>query len=419
MARALERRNTGMQKQIDSTDKERDTSQTSKNNNAEKPTTGGGEGATAGGDSTDGKKDIAEYLESIYYDPLHPGSYGGLQKFWSAIKADNHYNLTHKQVSAWLKQQEAFVRHQAPPKVYPRQKILMSSMDEQWDGDLLSMIQFAKKNNGYKYLAVFIDIFSRYIWVEPMKTKTGGEMVQVLARIFKKGRKPLNLRTDRGTEYTNNIVQHYLKRQGTHHFVAYNPIHASYAERVIRTLKGKLYRFFTDRQTHRYIDYLGDIVDGYLNTVHNTTEMRPIDITDKNSQDVYEKLYLPQQLAEERKPVKYKFEIADKVYLLMDRGTFNKGYKETYFQEIFEIIRRTPTHPPRYKIVDLLKEEIRGSFYEQQLVKVTYNVNELFRIEKVLRYRKTDKGKEALVRWQGYPPKFDRWISVDELVDYV
>jgi hypothetical protein len=197
------------------------------------------------------KKDINEYLGSIYYDPLQPGSYSGIQKFWYVIKSKNDYNLTYKQVHTWLKKQESYVRHQPPPKLYPHQKILMSSMDEQWDADLLIMGQFARKNNGYKYLAVFIDIFSRYIWVEPMKTKTGGEMVQVLARVFKKGRKPLNLRTDRGTEYTNNIVQYYLKREGVHHFVAYNPIHASYAERVIRTLKVKYIDFL---QTDRHID---------------------------------------------------------------------------------------------------------------------------------------------------------------------
>ena len=303
------------------------------------------------------KKNIEEYLSTIYYDPLHPGSYSGLQKFWKVIKQDNDYNLTYKQVSTWLQKQESYVRHQPPPKVYPLQKILMSSIDEQWDADLLSMAQFARKNNGFKYLAIFIDIFSRYIWVEPMKSKTGNEMVQVLGRVFKKGRKPLNIRTDRGTEYTNNIVQYYLKREGVHHFVAYNPIHASYAERVIRTLKGKLYRYFTARQTHRYIEDLADIVDSYLETVHNTTGMRPVDITAKNAQDVYEKLYLPQQLAAEKKPVNYKFAIGSKVHLLRDRATFYKGYKESYFQEIFEIVQHTRTHPPRYKLVDLLKKE--------------------------------------------------------------
>jgi hypothetical protein len=365
------------------------------------------------------KKNIHEYLSSMYFDPLQAGSYSGIQKFWTAVKSNNDYNLTYTQVRDWLKQQESYILHQPPPKVYPHQKILMSSIDEQWDADLLSMIQFSRKNNGYKYLAVFIDIFSRYIWVEPMKTKTGGEMVQVLARIFKTGRKPLNIRTDRGTEYTNNIVQHYLKREHVHHFVAYNPIHASYAERVIRTLKGKIYRLFTDRQTHNYITYLADIVDGYLDTVHGSTGMRPIDITTKNEQTIYEKLYLPQQLAEEKKPLAYKFKTGDKVHLLMDRSTFNKGYKETYFQEIFEIVQRTPTHPPRYKLADLLKEVLNGSFYEQQLVKVNYNTSTMFRIEKVVRYRKTDKGKEALVRWQGYPTKFDTWLGVEGIVDYV
>jgi hypothetical protein len=365
------------------------------------------------------KKDIEEYLNSIYYDPLHAGSYSGIQKFWTIVKSDNDYNLTYKKVSDWLKKQEAYVRHQPPPKVYPKQKILMSNLDEQWDADLMIMDKFSRQNRGYKYLAVFIDIFSRFIWVEPMKTKKGGEMVQVLARVFKRGRKPLNLRTDRGTEYTNNIVQHYLRKEGVHHFVAYNPIHASYAERVIRTLKGKLYRFFTDRQTHSYIEYLDDMVDGYNDTIHRSTGMRPVDIQESNSQEVYEKLYLPQQIAEEKKAIKYKFEVGDKVYLLRDRATFNKGYKETYFQEIFEIIRRTPTQPPRYKLADMLKEELNGSFYAQQLAKVTYNADMLFRIEKVVRYRKTDKGKEALVRWQGYPPKFDTWMDVNEIVDHV
>ena len=134
---------------------------------------------------------------------------------------------------------------------------------------------------------------------------------------------------------------------------------------------------------------------------------------------MYEKLYLPQQIGEEKKPVKYKFEIGDKVNLLMDRSTFNKGYKETYFQEIFEIVRRTRTHPPRYKLGDLLQEEVNGSFYEPQLVRVTYNTDGLYRIEKVVRYRKNEKGRDALVRWQGYPPKFDTWLDVESIVDYV
>jgi len=367
-----------------------------------------------------GNKNISEYLSSIYYDPLQPGSYSGLQKFWNAVKENNVYRITHKEVKDWLKKQEGYVRHKPPPRIFPRQKILMSSLDEMWDADILDMQKYARQNSGYRYLAVFIDIFSRYIWVEPMKTKRNDEMLKVIHRVFKKGRKPLYLRTDQGNEYTGKYVQHYLRKNKVHHFTALNPLHANYAERLIRTLKGKIYRFFTANQTTRYIDHLDDIVDSYLNTVHTTTKMKPINITEKNAQDVYEKLYLPQQIAEENKVVKYTFEIGDKVHLAMNRSVFHKAYKETYFHEIFEVVKRTPTHPPRYKLMDLLKNKINGSFYTQQLTKVPYDyTNDMQKIEKVVRYRKGTSGKEALIRWKGYSRKYDTWLHVEDIADYV
>jgi hypothetical protein len=280
--------------------------------------------------------------------------------------------------------------------------------------------KYARQNSGYRFLAVFIDIFSRYIWVEPKKSKRNDETLKAIHRIFRKGRKPLYLRTDQGNEFTGKYVQHYLSKNNVHHFTALNPLHANYAERVIRTLKGKLYRFFTANQTFRYIDHLEDIVDSYLNTVHRSTKMKPIDITEKNAQDVYEKLYLPQQIIEENKPVNYTFEIGDKVHMAMDRSVFHKAYKETYFHEIFEVFRRTPTHPPRYKLRDLLKVELKGTFYAQQLTKVPFDYTaDLQRLEKVVRYRKGTHGKEALIRWKGYSTKYDTWLSVKDIADYI
>jgi hypothetical protein len=359
-------------------------------------------------------------LSSIYYDPLHAGSYSGLTKFWNAIKHDNVYNLKYTQVKDWLKKQEGYVRHKPPPRIFPRQKILMSSIDEQWDADVMDMQKFSKQNSGYRYLAIFIDIFSKYIWVEPMKTKKNEEMLRAINRVFGKGRKPLYLRTDQGNEYTGKYVQHYLRKNNVHHFTALNKIHANYAERVIRTLKGKIYRFFTANQTKRYIDHLDDIVDSYLHTVHRTINMRPVDITEKNAQDIYEKIYMPQQIELENKNIKYEFAVKDKVHMAMDRGVFNKAYKETYFQEIFEITQRTRTHPPRYKLIDLLKQPVKGTFYEQQLTKVPYDyTGGLQRIEKVVRYRTGSVGKEALIRWKGYAPSYDTWLRVEDIADFV
>ena len=371
-------------------------------------------------DNNANKKDINEYLSSIYYDPLQPGSYSGIQKFWNVIKSEKDVNVSYKQVREWLKRQEGYVRHKPAPRVFPRQNILMSSMDEQWDADVMDMQSFSRQNSGYRYLAVFIDIFSRYIWVVPMKTKKNEDMLRAIHKVFKTGRKPLYLRTDQGTEYTGKYVQHYLSKNNVHHFTALNPLHANYAERLIRTLKGKIYRFFTANQTHRYIDHLEDIVESYLNTVHRSINMKPVDITEKNSQEVYEKLYLPQQVALENKTVKYAFEIGERVHMAMDRSVFHKAYKETYFQEIFEISGRTPTHPARYKLIDLLKRDIKGTFYEQQLTKVPYDyTSDMQRIKKVVKYRQGDSGKEALIRWEGYSPSYDTWLRVQDIVKYV
>ena len=71
------------------------------------------------------------------------------------------------------------------------------------------------------------------------------------------------------------------------------------------------------------------------------------------------------------------------------------------------------TKPVTYKIVDLMGEAIEGSFYEQELQKAK---QQTYRIEKVL--RRDNKKKIALVKWSGYPDKFNSWVSFSNLADF-
>ena len=52
------------------------------------------------------------------------------------------------------------------------------------------------------------------------------------------------------------------------------------AERFIRTLKDKLYRKMTEKNTNEYMLYLDSIVFDYNNTVHSTIKMKPVDVKD-------------------------------------------------------------------------------------------------------------------------------------------
>jgi IS30 family transposase len=76
----------------------------------------------------------------------------------------------------------------------------------------------SKENDGVKYLLFVIDIFSRYLWIEPLKNKIGKEVVNGLKKIFSKQRKCRTFRVDHGKEFSNSHVMNYLKDEGVYFF---------------------------------------------------------------------------------------------------------------------------------------------------------------------------------------------------------
>ena len=359
------------------------------------------------------------YLKSIYYNTSKPGSYSGITKFWQSIKASgNPHKLKFKDVKKWLTEQYTYLVHKQPTSRFKRESIIVGGMNEIMDTDLMDVQKFSRSNDRVKYLAVFIDLFSRYLRIEPMKSKTGEEMVNVMKKIFKDGRTVKELRSDQGKEYTAKSVQEYMKSKNINHVLAYNVYHANYAERVIRTVKARIYKFFTKHQTHRYIEHLQEIVTSYNNTKHSTIGMAPSQVTDENQQDLYEKIYLPIELKRERTTVVYQFNTGDKVRLSLARVHFQKGFDRKWTEEIFIIDKRIASHPPRYRVIDLNKEKVDGSFYEQEMQRAMVTDNDLYKIEKVLRHRIRQGKREALVRWLGYSKKFDSWIKAAEIRKY-
>jgi hypothetical protein len=65
-----------------------------------------------------------------------------------------------------------------------------------WDGDLADVTNISSQNDGYKFLLVLIDIFSRFLFILPLKNKQHGNITDVLKYVFQTGRKPNTLRTD-------------------------------------------------------------------------------------------------------------------------------------------------------------------------------------------------------------------------------
>jgi hypothetical protein len=209
-------------------------------------------------------------------------------------------------------------------------------------------------------------VLSRYAWVVPLKDKTGKNLKEAFEVIFKLERQPIRLQTDRGTEFTNRVFQKFLKENNVHFFTTYNDeTKASIVERFNRTLKTKMWKYFTHRETLTYVDVLPDMVASYNHTVHRTIGIPPAEVTWANQTTVSKRLY------GRKGPNKScKFSPGDRVRLSKTKRTFKKGYLPNWTEELFTVVKCIETSPPVYLVKDDHGEILEGTFYAEELQKV-------------------------------------------------
>jgi hypothetical protein len=299
--------------------------------------------------------------------------------------------------------------HKMVRKKFQKRKVVANSIDEIWAADLVEMQTFAKTNRGYKYLLMVIDIFSKYGWIVPLKSKTAAAVTDAFQDIFKEGRIPAKMWTDKGKEFYNKLLTNLLQKNNVHLYSTENEEKSTVVERWNRTIKRIMWKFFTANNTNKYINVLPSLVEKYNHTYHRSIKCTPTEASKpENSASVFEALYGDTPLL--KKIPKYK--VGDEVRIAKKKKTFEKGYTPNWTEEVFTISEVKSTKPPTYKIKDSKGEEIQGTFYEPELQKTTQTI---FRIERVLKRRTKNGRKEIYVKWKGYNKDFNSWISIDNL----
>ena len=132
-------------------------------------------------------------LTSIYLHPSQPASFGGLDAVYRAVKEKGKNKISRKQVREWLSQQDVYTLHKPARRRYKRSRVIVPGIDAQFQADLVDLQNLSRYNKGYKYLLTCIDIFSKYAFVLPLKTKQGQELVKAFQKILSTGRKPTKL----------------------------------------------------------------------------------------------------------------------------------------------------------------------------------------------------------------------------------
>ena len=360
-------------------------------------------------------KDWENFLKRIYFNPKHPGAFSGPTKLHQILK-ENNFKTDLKEIRAWLHNQDSYSLLKPVKYKFKRQRIVTTGIDDLWDADLADVSNTSQHNNNIHFWLIVIDIFSRHLWVVPLQNKSSSSMTEAFKVIFQQtARRPKNLRTDKGTEFTNRAVKKLLKSENINAYTTKNETKANYAERVIRTLKGLVYRYFLHNQTYVYTNVLQDLVSNYNQRPHRSLGGKsPKEIDENNEAKMWKFMYIDNMKKRKRKP--FIFELGDQVRISHLKYTFQRDYQQKWTEEIFKIKRRVHKQGFNlYQLQDWLDEDIDGHFYEQELQHVVKDLNATFHVEKVLKQRQRQGKQEAFVKWMGWPNKFNSWVPLADI----
>ena len=137
--------------------------------------------------STVPKKKSLRFLSDYYFDTKSPVAFTSPLALYR--EARKHYpSLTFRQVKTWLQSKDTYTLHKPVRYNFPRNRVIVTEYDGQWQADLVDISSLARFNKGYKFLLTCIDVFSKFACVVPLKNKTGESLVNGFQSILDLGR---------------------------------------------------------------------------------------------------------------------------------------------------------------------------------------------------------------------------------------
>ena len=320
--------------------------------------------------------------------------------------------MTFSQVKTWLQSKDTYTLHKPVRYNFPRNRVIVTGIDDQWQADLVDVSSLARFNKGYRFLLTCIDVFSKFASVVPLKNKTGESLVNGFQSILDLGQSPEKLQTDKGTGFLNRNFQSLLKENSIHFFTTNSELKASVVERFNRTLKTRMWKYFTAKITVSVLTFCKiSYMHGYNNSYHRSIGRAPASVSLLNVGQVRRKLYGKSWTKPGRN---FKFKLGDQVRISKSRRTFKKVYLPSWTQEIFTVTKIIPRVPPVYQLRDYADDEIEGVFYAEELQKV-HKSDDIYKIEKILAEKKENGKVKVLVKWLGYDKEFNSWLPKSEL----
>ncbi|KAL3069918.1 hypothetical protein niasHS_015653 [Heterodera schachtii] len=355
------------------------------------------------------EKAIENVLERLYNDPKSPAAFAGVDRLWLEAKKELGNKIRKNDVKHYLEGHRTYTLMRPRRINFPRSRTTAAGFMTDCQVDLADFQALSRHNSGNRYLMVVIDVLSKRIFVTPLRTKKSDDMVEGFKRVFSTmPMKPHRIFSDKGTEFRNQQLKKLFDEEEVEKYEStHSEKKAALAERAIRQIKNRVYRYFAQTKTLKWVDVIDQIVDGINKSPSRVHGMRPIDVNFKNSQKIWEKMFGEDQhralFGKHRK--RARFVPGQTVRMSIAKAQFEKGYIPNYGDEILEIDAvKGHMKPMRYKIRDAKGEKFKGFFYPEELTPVRRDAETTYRIERVFRKRKMPDGTmEVLVKFQIAP----------------
>jgi hypothetical protein len=187
-------------------------------------------------------------------------------------------------------------------------------------------------------------------------------------------------------------------------------------ERWNRTIKTKLWKYFTSKNHYKWLDVLPKIVHAYNNSYHRITKMKPVDINEENCMLVWERLY--GKTKRNRRTIR-NIKEGDRVRISKFKGQFEKGYLPNWSREEFIVDKVNKKFlPSMLSLKDYHGEIIEGNFYGEEVQKIDRDQDDdVYDVEKILQRKRRNGELWYLVKWLGYDNSFNSWIRAADATD--
>jgi hypothetical protein len=260
-------------------------------------------------------------------------NYPSLTKFFQLIKV-NKKKYTYDQIKDFIDNNTISQIHK---RTFKKSKgfhhIQTYGPNVSWQMDLLDMQKYSKWNNGYKWILIVIDIFSRKAFAEALKDKTTERIEKALSKILGDSLKlPLVITSDKGGEFKGKVkklldytdIYHRTAEIGDHHILGI-------VDRFSKTIKNIIAKVMTHNDNNEWINNLETIISKYNDTPHSSIcNFTP------NEAEIYDENI--RECMNEKDEPKDKLKIGDFVRIKLKKNIFNKGYEQTYSNKTYEIV---------------------------------------------------------------------------------